>query len=539
MKHGKRFVSFLLAMVMVCSLMVNAGAAEAQEEIKAQLSYDITVSYNGETQALTDAAGNTVYPISYNGTTYLPVRAVSYVLGIAVDWDGATQTVLLSDGEAAAPKAVPASNAPSGSKDITAQLDPGITVKYNGEVQTMTDAAGNTVYPVSYNGTTYLPVRAVSNMLGVAVDWDGTTQTVILGKTEADPYDGLTIDEFIETYKDQLGIKFNGTMTVDEYIVDQVEKGVAVESVKARVAEQLANAKKIQDRFKNDPMSGYKTSEAAKVLSEDHIGYDYAEIDWSTANDGYFRVLLKEQFARHIDCSVTYLGDDGLSGYTYELTPGKWTNMILNRGSRDYAVTIQLRYSEEDFESYKEFQNLLAEYPLLRARFTAEITNPDTIALLSHFLVDFESAPSTCAKALEITKSCKTDAEKIATVYEYVSKALSYDYDLMNVSMYEQDLNLDHALESKKGVSVHYVGLMAAMLRSMGIPCKCVRGYAESNGSRSGHIWLVVPPDIEGLDMSALGAGKDPSGWIRLDPLNAGNKAYTSNDSNYDPDFYY
>ena len=47
MKHGRRFVSFLLALVMICGLMVNAGAAEAQEEISAYLSYDITVTYNG------------------------------------------------------------------------------------------------------------------------------------------------------------------------------------------------------------------------------------------------------------------------------------------------------------------------------------------------------------------------------------------------------------------------------------------------------------------------------------------------------------
>ena len=97
MKHGKRFVSFLLALVMICSLMVNAGAAESQEEISAYLNYDITVTYNGDTQTLKDAAGNTVYPVSYNGTTYLPVRAVSNMLGVAVDWDGATQTVILSD----------------------------------------------------------------------------------------------------------------------------------------------------------------------------------------------------------------------------------------------------------------------------------------------------------------------------------------------------------------------------------------------------------------------------------------------------------
>lgn len=45
-----------------------------------------------------------------------------------------------------------------------------------------TDAAGNPVDVFIYNGTTYLPVRAVSEALGKVVQWDGTTQSVYIGK---------------------------------------------------------------------------------------------------------------------------------------------------------------------------------------------------------------------------------------------------------------------------------------------------------------------------------------------------------------------
>ena len=71
------------------------------------------------------------------------------------------------------------------STTIQATLDPGITIRYNNQVQNMTDANGNPVFPVMYQGTTYLPVRAVSNMLGVDVDWDGDTRTVLLGQNNA------------------------------------------------------------------------------------------------------------------------------------------------------------------------------------------------------------------------------------------------------------------------------------------------------------------------------------------------------------------
>ena len=95
MKTRKTFITLAIALALVCGMVIGANAADTLKEISAYLNYDITIKYNGEVQNLTDAGGNRVYPISYNGTTYLPVRAVSNMLGIGVDWDGATQTVLL------------------------------------------------------------------------------------------------------------------------------------------------------------------------------------------------------------------------------------------------------------------------------------------------------------------------------------------------------------------------------------------------------------------------------------------------------------
>lgn len=44
------------------------------------------------------------------------------------------------------------------------------------------DADGKGVEPFIYNGTTYLPVRAVGEAIGKKVTWDGTTQSVYLGE---------------------------------------------------------------------------------------------------------------------------------------------------------------------------------------------------------------------------------------------------------------------------------------------------------------------------------------------------------------------
>lgn len=56
----------------------------------------------------------------------------------------------------------------------------GIKITLDGKAITPTDANGSTVEPFAVDGTTYLPVRAVANALGLGVGWDQDTQTVKL-----------------------------------------------------------------------------------------------------------------------------------------------------------------------------------------------------------------------------------------------------------------------------------------------------------------------------------------------------------------------
>ena len=57
----------------------------------------------------------------------------------------------------------------------------GIKIVMDGKKLNPTDANGNSVEPLIYNGTTYLPVRAVASALDKAVYWDGPEYTVYLG----------------------------------------------------------------------------------------------------------------------------------------------------------------------------------------------------------------------------------------------------------------------------------------------------------------------------------------------------------------------
>lgn len=84
----------LVAGAVLCSVFVT-GAFAGGTAINATMRPDIKVNVDGSTKTFYDAKGTQVYPISYNNTTYLPIRAIGGLMGKTVGWDEATQTISL------------------------------------------------------------------------------------------------------------------------------------------------------------------------------------------------------------------------------------------------------------------------------------------------------------------------------------------------------------------------------------------------------------------------------------------------------------
>ena len=76
--------------------------------------------------------------------------------------------------------------AASQSNSVTATFRPDVTLKVNGTAYTVRDTTGVKVSPLIYNGTTYLLLSSLGQLLGAEVSWDNDSQTVIIHDDDAD-----------------------------------------------------------------------------------------------------------------------------------------------------------------------------------------------------------------------------------------------------------------------------------------------------------------------------------------------------------------
>lgn len=82
----KKTVFVVVSALCVASMAFGVFAAGVIRDIKAQLRPDFTVKIDGETKVFKNADGDIVYPVLYDGTTYLPIRAIGELMGKTVYW---------------------------------------------------------------------------------------------------------------------------------------------------------------------------------------------------------------------------------------------------------------------------------------------------------------------------------------------------------------------------------------------------------------------------------------------------------------------
>ena len=247
-------------------------------------------------------------------------------------------------------------------------------------------------------------------------------------------------------------------------------------------------------------------------------------IDYSNTRDGYVMVRYTVPTDKRLKVRVA----GPTTVYTYNLTPGLWETFPLSDGDGSYTITI-----------YENIQG--TKYSTVLSH-TTQVTLADPFApfLRPNQYVEYSSAPQTVAKAAELTQNCPTPMEKVDGVYRYVVSNMSYDYQLAATVQSGYLPVLDKVLEGKTGICFDYAALMTGMLRSQGIPCKLVVGYAGT----AYHAWISVWTEQTGWIDGAIFF--DGQSWHRMDPTfdSTGKstdyiRQYISNDANYAAKYFY
>jgi len=177
-----KYKNYIFTLLLIITLFSSICCA-ATIPTEVILNQTLKITYNDKIQSFKNVKGENVYPISYQGTTYLPIRSISSLFKIKIKWDGEKNSIFLGKGELDKISAESVSKFKSGENEkITVILNEDIKIYYKDEVQTFKDVNGKIVYPLSYQGTTYLPIRAISNLYNADIEWERETSTVSIEK---------------------------------------------------------------------------------------------------------------------------------------------------------------------------------------------------------------------------------------------------------------------------------------------------------------------------------------------------------------------
>lgn len=93
----KRIPILVTGALCAVSLVVGVSASNIIQRVESELRPDFNIIIDGQQRTFTNAQGEVVYPLLYEGTTYLPVRAIGELMGKTVYWYEDTKTIELKD----------------------------------------------------------------------------------------------------------------------------------------------------------------------------------------------------------------------------------------------------------------------------------------------------------------------------------------------------------------------------------------------------------------------------------------------------------
>ena len=265
---------------------------------------------------------------------------------------------------------------------------------------------------------------------------------------------------------------------------------------------------------------------------------DRSEIDATNKSLGYLTIRYLKETSKKLKIKITKYDNNGKEGlaYIYDLNnTAKAEVYSLTEGNGKYLVKVM---ENIDGDRYAVVQS---------QTFDIKLSNALAPYLIPIQYINYNSTSKAVAKAKELTKNSKTDLDRVQAIYKYILDSVVYDYDKAK-KVVAGELNgyvpvIDVILDKKKGICFDYSSLMAAMLRSVGIPTKLIMGYVAPNNGY--HAWNDIYITGTGWIRVNSAVYFDGKTWSRMDStFAAANKsgkqtAFIGNGKNYSPLYQY
>lgn len=187
------------------------------------------------------------------------------------------------------------------------------------------------------------------------------------------------------------------------------------------------------------------------------------QIDVSNARQGY--VMAKYGGKKKVKLRIS----NGDAQYTYDFLGDDYNVLPLQMGDGAYRL---LLYEQVKGNQYAQAYS---------KKFDVRLDDPAAPFTYPNQYVNFAPDSAAVAKSQSLLEGAETDRERYERVCEFVVANVKYDYikavQVQNAAGYLPDV--DQSLADGMGICFDFAALMATMLRSQGLACKLIIGYAD------------------------------------------------------------
>ena len=219
-------------------------------------------------------------------------------------------------------------------------------------------------------------------------------------------------------------------------------------------------------------------------------------VDANHTKEGYFQASISKKSKKKMKMRVV----KGKESLTYDLNSnGDYEVFPFQLGDGKYEITLYENISGKKYSTAGKIN------------VTVKLTDENSPFLYPNQYVNYTQTTKAVAAAADLCKD-KKDDESFTAVCDYMRTRFVYDYLKATTVKPGMLPDIEGSWDKHMGVCQDLSAIMACMLRTQGIPCRLVIGYAD----KQYHAWItaVVNGKEEFYDpTNALSAIKKPRNY--------------------------